>query len=31
MESDNNNMIDKPVLFTHHKTSENTNARITAE
>jgi hypothetical protein len=29
--SDNNNHIDKPVLFTHYKTSDNTNAIITAE
>jgi hypothetical protein len=31
MESDNDNTLDKPVLFTHYKTSDNTNARITAE
>ena len=29
--SDNENIIDKPFLFTHYKTSDNTNARITAE
>lgn len=31
MESANENMIDKPLLFTHLKTSSNTNARINAE
>ena len=31
MESDNDNIIDKPVLFTHLPTSYNTNARIIAE
>lgn len=31
MLSDNDNIIDKPVLFTHYKTSNNTDARITAE
>ena len=29
--SDNDNTIDKPFLFTHYTTSDNTNARITAE
>jgi thymidine kinase len=31
MQSDNNNTVDKPVIFTHYKSSDNTNARITAE
>lgn len=31
MQSDNDNSIDKPVLFTHYKISDNTNARIVAE
>jgi superfamily I DNA/RNA helicase len=31
MQSDNENMVDKPLLFTHYKTTNNTTARITAE
>jgi len=31
METDNYNTIDKPVLFTHYKTSDNTNSMIIAE
>jgi superfamily I DNA/RNA helicase len=31
MQSDNDNVIDKPVLFTHNKVSDSTNAFYTAE
>ena len=31
MASNNDNTVDKPVLFTHLKVSDNTNARINAE
>ena len=31
MESANDNVVDKPLLFTHLKTATNTNARINAE